>query len=551
MFRWRNLILLFVPLTVLVPVLVFAGVSLYQQTLRDVVQDRDTQTARTAAAAITEQLTRRAEIVQGIADQAAVSDDTMLLLESVSFLESEFDAGIVIWAVSGEWLGGRGVLPAEAIQWPVVSASSANPFSEVFTDPRTGELALLTVAANESVIVTGAFHPTRLANQVLSSVLAGQNDISAFVVDDSGLRICTIGVLDSAELQASQQYCITEALAGNSGSIYPTDSNEERVIAFSPIDPVGWALVTEEPLAATVNPRLNALLIAPLILVPILLGTLGVLWFGERKVLRPLEMLEQKAAALGRGEFESIEGDVGGIDAVQRLQVELVQMSRKVDRAQRNLRTQVGAITLGQEEERRRLARELHDDTIQSLIALNQRVQLAQLRANGDGSAATELNNLQEMISDLIADVRRFTHALRPVGLEDLGLIPALELLVENSRSGNAVEIVLMPHGEPRRLPMTQEFTLYRIAQEAINNALRHSGATEIGVDVVFSAEKTTLTIQDNGSGFHVPPSIGEMATIGNFGLLGIHERAELIDATLQIDSLPGSGTSVSVCIEK
>ncbi|MGB1253368.1 MAG: histidine kinase, partial [Candidatus Promineifilaceae bacterium] len=481
MFRWRNLILLFVPLTILVPVLVFAGVSLYQQTLRDVVQDRDTQTARTAAAAISEQLTRRAEIIQGIADQATVSDDYILLLESISFLESEFDAGIVIWAVSGEWLGGRGVLPNEASAWPIVAASSANPFSDVFIDSRNSELALLTMAVNESVIVAGAFYPTRLANQVLFNALDSDSDgdISAFIVDENGERICSIGVQDSAELALQQQYCITEALAGNSGSIYPTDGNTERVIAFSPIEPVGWALVTEEPLAATVNPRLNALLIAPLMLVPIVLVTLGLIWFGDRQVLRPLELLEQKAAALGRGEFESIEGDVGGIDAVQRLQVELVQMSRKVDQAQRNLRTQVGAITLGQEEERRRLARELHDDTIQSLIALNQQVQLAQLRADSNGAAAVELHNLQSMISDLIGDVRRFTHALRPVGLEDLGLVPALELLVENSRSGQDVAILLLPQGTPHRLPMTQEFTLYRIAQEAINNALRHASAGE------------------------------------------------------------------------
>ena len=548
MLRWRNLLLLFVPIIILVPVLVVASVSLYQQTLRDVVQDRDTQTARTAAGAISEQLNRRAEIIEGIADQAAVSDDYVLLLDSVGFLDSEFDAGIAIWAVSGEWLGGRGVLPNEASQWPIVTASSNNPFSEIFVDERTGELTLLTSAANESVFVTGAFYPTQLAAQVLSTALSN-NGVSAFIVDENGARICSVGVHDSAELAAQQQYCVSEALSGNSGSIYPTDGDTERVIAFSPIDPVGWALVTEEFAAATTSPLLNALLVSPLILIPVLLAAMGVIWFGDRKVLRPLQALEQKAAALGRGEFEAIKGDVGGIDAVQRLQLELVRMSRKVDQAQRNLRTQVGAITLGQEEERRRLARELHDDTIQSLIALNQRVQLAQLRANGDGAAAIELNNLQGMISELIGDVRRFTQALRPVGLEDLGLIPALELLVENSHNGEAIDLRLTTDGVSRRLPMTKEFALYRIAQEAINNALRHAEASEIMVEVVFSAETTTLTICDDGNGFQVPPSIAEMATIGNFGLLGIHERAQLIDAQLNIASHVGNGTSVSIMV--
>jgi signal transduction histidine kinase len=224
-------------------------------------------------------------------------------------------------------------------------------------------------------------------------------------------------------------------------------------------------------------------------------------------------------------------------------------MSHKVQTAQNNLRSQVGAITWGQEEERRRLARELHDDTIQSLIALNQRVQLAQLRSEGTFSA--ELEDMQKMVAAMIADVRRFTHALRPVGLEELGLVPALELLVENSQRQTETPIEFRRRGRPYRLPTNTEFALYRMAQEGLNNTLQHAAAAQAVVELEFAPQLVTLTLRDDGCGFNVPDSLSAMAQAGNFGLLGIYERAQLIGAEVQLESAVEQGTTVMVRVPR
>ncbi len=195
---------------------------------------------------------------------------------------------------------------------------------------------------------------------------------------------------------------------------------------------------------------------------------------------------------------------------------------------------QMAAVTHGQEEERRRLARELHDDTIQSLIALNQRVLLAKMKANG--AMTDEFAEMEALLADMIGDVRRFTHALRPIGLEELGLIPAIELLAE-SNSSDTFDVTVLEKGEARRLPMAHEFALYRITQEALQNVVKHAKAEQVVITLAYEPTQTVLRVEDDGGGFTVPTSLGEMARRGSYGLLGIYERAELIQADVGITS--------------
>src|SRR5512146_3583552 len=138
------------------------------------------------------------------------------------------------------------------------------------------------------------------------------------------------------------------------------------------------AQLPQEVAETATNPALELTLVAPLVLVPPLLFAVAALWFGARQIVRPLQQLEVRAAALAGGDFEAIQQPVGGISEVRHLQHELTVMSRKVQAAQEGLHDYIAAITAAQEEERMRLARELHDDTIQAVIALKQRVQLAQ-----------------------------------------------------------------------------------------------------------------------------------------------------------------------------
>ncbi|HRO25087.1 MAG TPA: histidine kinase, partial [Promineifilum sp.] len=190
--------------------------------------------------------------------------------------------------------------------------------------------------------------------------------------------------------------------------------------------------------------------------------------------------------------------------------------------AQQGLRDYLGALTAGQEEERHRLARELHDDTIQSLIALNQRIQLAQTRATGE--TAAQLAEMGVMATDTIADLRRLTRDLRPSYLDDLGLVPALELLARDQSAALDLPVTFETTGEPRRPDHGAELAFYRIAQEALRNVGRHARANRAVIALNFTPREIMLTIRDDGIGFDTAERAAERALGGHFGLLGARE---------------------------
>ncbi len=179
---------------------------------------------------------------------------------------------------------------------------------------------------------------------------------------------------------------------------------------------------------AVTDPLLELTLVAPLALIPPLVFAVAALWFANRQIIQPLQKLEAQAAALAWGDFDAIQHPVGGIAEVQHLQNELAEMSRKVRASQEGLRDYIGAITSAQEEERLRLARELHDDTIQAVIALKQRIQLTEQTVR-DPAARRTLGELEDLAAQTIENLRRMTRALRPIYLEDLGLVAALAWL--------------------------------------------------------------------------------------------------------------------------
>jgi signal transduction histidine kinase len=139
------------------------------------------------------------------------------------------------------------------------------------------------------------------------------------------------------------------------------------------------------------------------------------------------------------------------------------------------------------------------------------------------------------------------TRALRPIYLEDLGLVAALEMLSIEASQAGGVSIHFQHQGAERRLPGDVELALYRIAQEALSNVARHSGSTQANIMIQYDRDGIRLSIIDNGRGFEMPKSPAEFAPAGHFGLLGLHERAELVGAKLQIRSAPGEGTQVIV----
>lgn len=213
-----------------------------------------------------------------------------------------------------------------------------------------------------------------------------------------------------------------------------------------------------------------------------------------------------------------------------------------------NLRFYLQQITRAQEEERKRIARELHDDTIQYLVVLAR--QLDDLAYSSKGLSKDErqyLENLRQQVNSIMEGVRRLSHDLRPATLDRLGLLPALEWLASNMSEHTEIKVEVKTRGTERRLPAEVELVLFRIVQEALSNVRRHSQATEAQVTVEFGDKRIMIIIKDNGKGFVPPETTSDLVKEGRFGLAGMHERIQLLGGSLKIDSAPGKGTTIIV----
>ncbi len=323
---------------------------------------------------------------------------------------------------------------------------------------------------------------------------------------------------------------------------------EHMLISYATAGETGWRVVVEEPWEDLIDPilRLPGL-------VPFVAGVAGVvavlaLAFGARTIVVPLRRLAWAAGRVSWGNFAAIEEPVTGVEEIEELQAALQDMAARIQGYQAGMRDYLGAITEAQEAERTRLARELHDETVQSLIALGQRLEMAH-RALERGQvepARAQIADLRRLCKETMEEVRRFSRALRPLYLEDLGLVPALEMLAREAASQGGIQVQVRSEGPERRLSPERELALYRIAQEALNNAVQHAQAGHIWLTLRFDDEAVTLTVSDDGSGFALPDRPDRLTHEGHFGLLGMRERALLAGGELQITSEAERGTTIT-----
>lgn len=206
-------------------------------------------------------------------------------------------------------------------------------------------------------------------------------------------------------------------------------------------------------------------------------------------------------------------------------------------------------VTRAQEAERMRIARELHDETAQALVALGHRLDGVASTSGLPEQTRRALDDIRAMADTTLAGVRQFSRALRPSILDHLGLVPALDWLTADLSERAALAARFEVSGEKRRLPAETELALFRICQEALRNAEKHSGATAAVVTLAFSDGLVRLTVTDDGSGFDLSASSDRFIRSGQLGIAGMFERAQLIGARLAIDTAPGRGTSVTVTV--
>jgi signal transduction histidine kinase len=216
----------------------------------------------------------------------------------------------------------------------------------------------------------------------------------------------------------------------------------------------------------------------------------------------------------------------------------------------RSMRYYVEQITRAQEDERARIARELHDDTVQSLVVVSRQLDaLAKADERKAPARAEQLHELRKDTDDVIQGVRRFSRDLRPSTLDDLGLVPALEGLAAAMTETDGIPTRLWVTGERRRLSPEVELALFRVAQEALNNVKKHAEATEVLINVELIDGAVEMSVHDNGKGFTLPALIEELASSGHLGLIGMRERARLLGGTLTLQSQPQLGTKVVVTV--
>ena len=213
-------------------------------------------------------------------------------------------------------------------------------------------------------------------------------------------------------------------------------------------------------------------------------------------------------------------------------------------RMQESLRYYLQQVTRAQEEERKRVARELHDETLQNLIVISRQLEKITSSEALWEESLEDVRGLRKQIETAVQEIRRFSHDLRPSVLDDLGLLPALELLADDLEK-LGIPTTFKVVGESRRLTPEAEVMLFRIAQEATRNIYRHSKASMAELTIEFVDSKLRMSIRDNGRGFNVPQQPRDQAMQGKMGMAGMHERARLLGGNLTIDSSPKKGTTI------
>jgi len=416
-----------------------------------------------------------------------------------------------------------------------------------FVAERDVGMARLYAQAVQDALASGSVQPdgTGLA-RVLSGLPAGPHT-ALYLCDSSGNILYRSMQHGAGESLVLTDAGVREALSLSSGTVNARLwDHPDALLSFATVSGPSWHVLLEEPVSEVIVPILQFARVLPGLIVAAGVISVLVLYFSVRTIARPLQTLADQAAHITGGDFEGLREGVGGVDEIRQLQGALRDMVERIRRYQSSLRHYIEGLTEAQESERARLSRELHDEVVQEIVGVTQHLQLAQrsLQRGEEAGAGADIAAALELSQTALGDLRRTVRALRPVYLEDLGFVPALEALLREAReAGMAVE--LQEQGKARRLQPELELAAFRVAQEALANAVRHSEARNITLVLVFAPQELQLEVRDDGRGLVVVESPDLLTENGHFGLVGMRERALLAGGELEVTSQPGQGTRV------
>ncbi|ASA24503.1 sensor histidine kinase [Paenibacillus donghaensis] len=229
---------------------------------------------------------------------------------------------------------------------------------------------------------------------------------------------------------------------------------------------------------------------------------------------------------------------------------ELGQVTRIVESAKN--RQMIGLkIILAQEEERKRIAREIHDGPAQMLANLVLRTEIVErmLVKQEFRLVQDEIVDLKGQVRYSLEEMRKVIFNLRPMALDDLGLIPTLRKYVHDFEEKTKIRAVFETRGKEHRLSSAMEAAVYRLVQEALSNAAKHAYPSYVLVEITYQAQLIKIVVKDNGLGFNVQKVKSEQGSRESFGLVGMRERVELLEGRLEIESAENQGTTIVIHI--
>jgi signal transduction histidine kinase len=222
-----------------------------------------------------------------------------------------------------------------------------------------------------------------------------------------------------------------------------------------------------------------------------------------------------------------------------------IDITQKFKQSINEQKIKTASVIEGQEKERKKIARELHDGLGQKLTAL--KFHIEGVKGAASKKEKERLEDIRKMLYDTIGEVRRISFNLMPSALNDFGIVPALKHLSEQVSKSSDVDVIFVNNSTIERLNKTVEINLYRIVQEALNNAIKYSEADQINISLDNNGDRFKILVADNGKGFSLAPK-GKSNGSGN-GITNIQERTRLIDGEFSIETEPGMGTKILINI--
>ena len=558
--RVQILLWTILPLILTLVAVSIGSITLHHKSMRDMVSERNAHLAGLAAARIDDQLQMRVTVLQTVLKSAGNKTDISPTLDDLEPLVALFDRGVTVYDEENT--------PVSQVSAKFLTVDSELQLllENAKATPGRPSFRLINSAKQDWVFLMALTEPTTKRTAVGAISQSGLHHLDLFnhinrTPKRQAYLIAPDGrvLYDRAELQINRDYQshggVQQALRGEAGATFQQlPGEEENVVGYAPVTITGWALLLEEPWTDVIAPGLQYSLWAPILVLVAAVASLGAIHFGLGRIIHPLQILGHAASRLAWGDFQAIEKPVGGIDEIHNLQSTLQEMAAQIHRYQDGMRDYIALLTQTQEDEQKRLARELHDVVVQMVIAMGQRVKILQLDCRDNNIVGPEplkhgvdssLKELSEMVGQCLTELRNLIKDLRPVYLEELGLISALEAMArgtETDKINVAFEIV----GEERSLFREANLAIYRIAQAAVSNAVRHGQTDFIEIQLAFQEKGILLTVEDNGTGFTPPERPSDLALQGHFGLIGMYERAIRLGGHLSIRSEPGQGTKIA-----